>query len=59
MQAVQSGIGPRGPFTLDLHGLSKPAARLALQMVKHLACLLMELLCDKLVTVMHAPALQC
>ncbi|KAL3153853.1 hypothetical protein ABBQ32_013426 [Trebouxia sp. C0010 RCD-2024] len=31
MQAVGAGIGPRGPFVLDLHGLSKPAAGLALQ----------------------------
>lgn len=33
MQAVGAGIGPRGPFVLDLHGLSKPAAGLALQNV--------------------------
>lgn len=31
MQAMGAGIGPRGPFVLDLHGLSKPAAGLALQ----------------------------
>ncbi|DBA95931.1 TPA: hypothetical protein ACH3X1_001456 [Trebouxia sp. C0004] len=28
---MEGSIGPRGPFVLDLHGLSKPAAQLALQ----------------------------
>ena len=36
MHAMSAGIGPRGPFLLDLHGLSKSAARLALQNVSFL-----------------------
>ncbi|DBA95852.1 hypothetical protein WJX77_008392 [Trebouxia sp. C0004] len=28
---MEGGIGQRGPFVLDLHGLLKPAAQLALQ----------------------------
>ena len=44
MDAVSAGIGPRGPFLLDLHGLSKPAARLALQNVSFLVYIFSSLL---------------
>lgn len=38
MHAMSAGIGPRGPFVLDLHGLSRAAARLALHNVSFCCC---------------------
>lgn len=38
---MEGSIDNRGPFVLDLHGLSKPAAQLALQ---HVRCTVLLLL---------------
>lgn len=41
MHAMEAGIGSRGPFVLDLHGLSKAAAGLAIQNVSFVWCWLL------------------
>lgn len=56
MHAMSAGIGPRGPFLLDLHGLSKSAARLALQNVSLLVYIFSSLLahcCQAAARILH------
>ena len=53
MHAMSAGIGPRGPFLLDLHGLSRSAAHLAVQNVSFLVCICSSLLAQAVVWSLH------